>query len=186
MHLAAAEDEWAKVQKSSRFACTVHEFVCYSRCTLAPERNYTTRDLVIFPTGNVFLFPFQSSKLSKSSDVDADPRLKLLSVVSDRTGCSLQQLLIAWTIRNQTSQCCIASAATVQQFQDILASISVGVKQTKDVARRQRLFLFQAVKNVTLSTCDEIDKILGNKPTRPPMVSTLQQRWATTGGVPPC
>ena len=28
-------------------------------------------------------------------------------------------------------------------------------------------------------------RILCNKPVRPPMVSTLQQRWAATGGMPP-
>ena len=28
-------------------------------------------------------------------------------------------------------------------------------------------------------------RVLCNKPVRPPMVSTLQQRWAATGGMPP-
>ena len=46
--------------------------------------------------------------------------------------------------------------------------------------------LIQVTKSLSQSTCDEIDKILCNKPARPPMVSTLQQRWATTGAIPPC
>jgi len=42
------------------------------------------------------------------------------------------------------------------------------------------------VPKLTAGVIEDIDKILGNKPARPPMISTLQQRWATTGGVPPC
>ncbi len=39
---------------------------------------------------------------------------------------------------------------------------------------------------MTIPNCDDIEKILVNKPSRPAMVSTLTQRWAATGGIPPC
>ena len=44
----------------------------------------------------------------------------------------------------------------------------------------------QIVAKITHPVNEEIDKILGNKPARQPMISTLQTRWAATGGVPPC
>ena len=46
------------------------------------------------------------------------------------------------------------------------------------------LFL-QVVPRMTGPVLEELDRILANKPVRQPMVSTLQQRWAATGGGPP-
>ena len=47
-------------------------------------------------------------------------------------------------------------------------------------------FMFlQLLPKLTNAIMDDIDKVLSNKPSRPAMVSTLQQRWAATGGMPP-
>ena len=43
----------------------------------------------------------------------------------------------------------------------------------------------QLVPKLSNAIMDDIDRLLSNKPSRPPMVSTLQQRWAATGGMPP-
>merc|ERR1712110_1298704 len=43
----------------------------------------------------------------------------------------------------------------------------------------------QLLPKLTNAIMDDIDKVLSNKPSRPAMVSTLQQRWAATGGMPP-
>ena len=94
-------------------------------------------------------------------------KIKQLQAVAEKLNCTINQLLVAWCVRNQTSQAVILSAATVEQFHEILGSLPV-------------------VKNITMSVYEDIDRILANKPARPRMISTLQQRWATTGGIPPC
>merc|ERR1719270_3257990 len=97
------------------------------------------------------------------SDPSGD-KVKRLSAIADRVGCNLVQLQLAWQLRNQTVQSTTVSATTPGQLLDLLHSLEV-------------------VPKLTAGVIEDIDKILGNKPTRPPMISTLQQRWATTGGV---
>lgn len=94
-------------------------------------------------------------------------KIKALSAIAERLGCNLVQLQVAWQIRNQTIQSTSISAATPEQLMEILNSLAF-------------------ISKITHGTIEDIDKILCNKPARPPMISTLQQRWATTGGVPPC
>ena len=76
-------------------------------------------------------------------------------------------MLVSIPDTNQTVQSTTVSATSRGQLLDLLHSIEV-------------------VPKLTAGVIEDIDKILGNKPARPPMISTLQQRWATTGGVPPC
>jgi len=94
-------------------------------------------------------------------------RIKALTAMADKMGCSLSQLSIAWCLRNSTSQSVIVSASSSEQLLDILGSLPIVAKITHPIN-------------------EDIEKILGNKPQRPPMISTLQTRWAGTGGVPPC
>lgn len=104
---------------------------------------------------------------SEGSSNEATNRVKALGGVAERIGCTLTQLSLAWCVRNQTSQVIIISATSPDHLIETLNSLAVVPKLTHHVN-------------------EDIDKILGNKPARPPMISTLQQRWATTGGVPPC
>jgi len=101
-----------------------------------------------------------------SSDPNAD-KVKRLSAIADKLGCNLVQLQLAWQLRNQTVQSTTVSATSPDQLLDLLNSLSM-------------------IPKLTHGIIEDIDKILCNKPTRPPMISTLQARWATTGGVPPC
>jgi len=86
--------------------------------------------------------------------------------IADRLGATLTQLVLAWSLRNNTSQCVIVSAGNMEQLCMLFNSL-------------------QLLPKLTNAIMDEIDKVLSNKPVRPPMVSTLQQRWAATGGMPP-
>jgi potassium voltage-gated channel Shaker-related subfamily A beta protein 2 len=97
----------------------------------------------------------------------AHARIKALTGMAEKMGATLSQLAIAWTMRNSTSQCVILSASTPDHLLEILNSLPFIAKITHPVN-------------------EDIDKILSNKPSRPPMISTLQTRWAATGGVPPC
>jgi len=92
--------------------------------------------------------------------------VKQLDMISERLGCTLCQLVVAWSLRNATSQILVLSAGSVEQLATQLAA-------------------FQVVPRMTGPVLEELDRILANKPVRQPMVSTLQQRWAATGGVPP-
>lgn len=97
---------------------------------------------------------------------EATLRVKQLEAVAERLGVSLGQLVVAWAIRNATSQCVVLSANTVDHMVTLLNSL-------------------QLLPKLTNAIMDDIDKVLSNKPSRPAMVSTLQQRWAATGGMPP-
>jgi len=97
---------------------------------------------------------------------EATLRVKQLETIADRLGSSLTQLVLAWSLRNNTSQCVIVSAASMEQLCMLFNSL-------------------QLLPKLTNSLMDEVDKVLTNKPVRPAMVSTLQQRWAATGGMPP-
>jgi len=97
---------------------------------------------------------------------EATVRVKQLEAVAEKLGASLCQLVVAWSLRNNTSQSLIVSASSVEQLCLILNSL-------------------QLLPKLTNAIMDDIDKVLSNKPSRPPMVSTLQQRWAATGGMPP-
>merc|ERR1719411_1488190 len=85
------------------------------------------------------------------------------SGIANRLGCNLVQLQVAWQLRNQTVQSTTVSASSTEQLLDLMDAMKIVPKLTHGYA-------------------EDIDKILSNKPSRPPMISTLQQRWATTGG----
>eukprot|EP00096_Caligus_rogercresseyi_P013231 TRINITY_DN5909_c0_g1_i1.p1 TRINITY_DN5909_c0_g1~~TRINITY_DN5909_c0_g1_i1.p1 ORF type:complete len:403 (+),score=97.93 TRINITY_DN5909_c0_g1_i1:86-1294(+) len=97
---------------------------------------------------------------------DSHSKLTQLKNYAEKLGCSLSQLQIAWSVRNQTCQCVILSAGDVSELDELIRSLSI-------------------IPKLTSQSMEDIDKILCNKPLRPAMISTLQQRWATSGGVPP-
>lgn len=97
---------------------------------------------------------------------EAVTRVKQLEAVAERLGATLTQLVMAWSLRNNTSQVVIISASSVDQLCRQLTSL-------------------QLLPKLTNSVMEEMDRVLCNKPVRPAMVSTLQQRWAATGGMPP-
>ena len=57
-------------------------------------------------------------------------RIKLLTNMAVKQGCTLSQLAIAWCLRNSTSQSVVASANTTEQLLEILGSLPVIHKST--------------------------------------------------------
>jgi len=52
-------------------------------------------------------------------------KIKQLAALAERLGCTLHQLAVAWTIKNQTNQCCVVSASTPDQLTELLGCLSV-------------------------------------------------------------
>jgi len=48
-----------------------------------------------------------------------------ISLIADRLGCSLVQLCIAWTLKNESVQCLLLGAATTHQFYHALHGLQV-------------------------------------------------------------
>ncbi|XP_050433950.1 voltage-gated potassium channel subunit beta-2 isoform X2 [Adelges cooleyi] len=80
-----------------------------------------------------------------------------ISLIAERLGCSLVQLSIAWTLKNESVQCLLLGAATTHQFYHALHGL-------------------QLLPKLNSTVMAELERILDNKPVRPPMVSTLAMR----------
>lgn len=99
---------------------------------------------------------------------DPHGKIKRLEQLSENLKFdTISQMFMAWSMKNQSSVSCVCSAATLEQFEEILGTMP-------------------QVEKMTIHNCEDIEKILQTKPARPPMVSTLTQRWAATGGIAPC
>ncbi|KAK8375169.1 hypothetical protein O3P69_019924 [Scylla paramamosain] len=85
-------------------------------------------------------------------------RLRELCALAEELGCTLTQLSVAWSLKNENLHCVLIGAASVDQLLENLHSL-------QGVASRLR------PEHLT-----EVERILDNKPVRPPMVSTLAQR----------
>ena len=77
-------------------------------------------------------------------------------------------------------QCVVVSAGSLDQLAALLNSVQLIPRLSNQVD-----CCAVSHSTVTVQVMDDMDKILSNKPVRQPMVSTLQQRWAATGGMPP-
>ncbi|CRK89358.1 CLUMA_CG003114, isoform A [Clunio marinus] len=84
-------------------------------------------------------------------------KVRDLNLLSEKLGCSLTQLSIAWTLKHEPVHCLLISAKTVEQL-------------------TQSLQALQLLPRLSVSVMLEIERILDNKPVRPPMISTLQMR----------
>ncbi|XP_019766158.1 voltage-gated potassium channel subunit beta-2 isoform X3 [Dendroctonus ponderosae] len=84
-------------------------------------------------------------------------RIRELNSLAERLGCSLAQLTIAWTLKNESVQCLLLGASNVDQLYESIQAL-------------------QLIPKLNVSMVQDIEKILENKPTRPPMVSTLALR----------
>ncbi|XP_012288261.1 voltage-gated potassium channel subunit beta-2 [Orussus abietinus] len=98
----------------------------------------------------------------KDKTVDEEARkysdkLRDVCALAERLGCSFAQLAIAWSLKNESVQCLLLGASNIDQLYESLQSLQLIPKL-----------------NATMMT--EIERILDNKPSRPPMVSTLALR----------
>ncbi|KAG7201480.1 hypothetical protein KM043_004240 [Ampulex compressa] len=96
----------------------------------------------------------------KSADEETrkhSDKLRDVCALAERLGCSFGQLAIAWSLKNESVQCLLLGASNIDQLYDSLQSL-------------------QLIPKLNANIMNEIERILDNKPSRPPMVSTLALR----------
>ena len=54
-----------------------------------------------------------------------EAKMKLLTAMAEKMGCTVNQLAIAWCLRSSTSQCVVMSCANTDQLLEILNALSV-------------------------------------------------------------
>ncbi|KAI4475855.1 voltage-gated potassium channel subunit beta-2 isoform X2 [Polistes fuscatus] len=96
----------------------------------------------------------------KSADEETrkySDKLRDVCALAERLGCSFGQLAIAWSLKNESVQCLLLGASNTDQLYESLQSL-------------------QLIPKLNATVMSEIERILDNKPSRPPMVSTLALR----------
>ncbi|XP_017799410.1 PREDICTED: voltage-gated potassium channel subunit beta-2 isoform X2 [Habropoda laboriosa] len=84
-------------------------------------------------------------------------KLRDVCALAERLGCSFGQLAIAWSLKNESVQCLLLGASNIEQLYESLQSL-------------------QLIPKLNANIMNEIERILDNKPSRPPMISTLALR----------
>ncbi|XP_033210367.1 voltage-gated potassium channel subunit beta-2 isoform X3 [Belonocnema kinseyi] len=84
-------------------------------------------------------------------------KLRDVCALAERLGCTFAQLAIAWSLKNESVQCLLLGASSIEQLYESLQSL-------------------QLIPKLNSTVMTEIERILENKPSRPPMVSTLALR----------
>lgn len=54
-------------------------------------------------------------------------RIRELNALAERLGCSLSQLAIAWSLKNESVQCLLLGASTVDQLYDSIQALQVNI-----------------------------------------------------------
>jgi hypothetical protein len=109
-------------------------------------------------------------------------KIRDLNILAEKLGCSLTQLSIAWSLKHEPVQCLLIGAKTTEQLTQNLQAL-----QVREAYRIFRHFLiaifsFQLLPRLSVSVMLEIERIIDNKPIRPPMISTLQMRGLISHG----
>ncbi|XP_039763539.1 voltage-gated potassium channel subunit beta-2 isoform X3 [Pararge aegeria] len=99
---------------------------------------------------------------SKDQVTGEEPRtygekLRDLSNLANTMNCTMSQLAVAWCLKNESVNCLLLGATSVEQF-------------------KENIHALQIVPQLTHSVMADIERLLSNKPQRPPMVSTLAMR----------
>ncbi|KAK4300311.1 hypothetical protein Pmani_027496, partial [Petrolisthes manimaculis] len=84
-------------------------------------------------------------------------RLRELCSLAEKLGCTLAQLSLAWALRNENLHCVLIGATSARQLIEHIDSLKI-------------------VSRLKTEHLNELERILDNKPVRPPMISTLAQR----------
>ncbi|XP_023953924.1 voltage-gated potassium channel subunit beta-2 isoform X2 [Bicyclus anynana] len=99
---------------------------------------------------------------SKDQVTGEEPRtygdkLRDLSNLANTLNCTMSQLAVAWCLKNESVNCLLLGATSVEQF-------------------KENIHALQIVPQLTHTVMADIERLLSNKPQRPPMVSTLAMR----------
>nr|XP_026497826.1 uncharacterized protein LOC113401947 isoform X2 [Vanessa tameamea] len=84
-------------------------------------------------------------------------KLRDLANLAATMNCTMSQLAVAWCLKNESINCLLLGANSVEQF-------------------KENIHALQIVPQLTPVVMIEIERLLSNKPQRPPMVSTLAMR----------
>ncbi|OAD52170.1 Voltage-gated potassium channel subunit beta-2 [Eufriesea mexicana] len=84
-------------------------------------------------------------------------KLRDVCALAERLGCSFGQLAIAWSLKNESVQCLLLGASNIDQLYESLQSL-------------------QLIPKLNANIMNEIERILDNKPSRPPIISSLALR----------
>lgn len=104
-------------------------------------------------------------------------RLHDLGVLAEKLGCTSSQLSIAWSLKHEPVQCLLLGATSAEQLHQSLQSLQVlsmeYIQMVKYTFNKQKL---QLLPRLSANVMLELERILENKPIRPPMISTLALR----------
>ncbi|CAK1555003.1 unnamed protein product [Leptosia nina] len=84
-------------------------------------------------------------------------KLRALSNLANNLNCTIRQLAVAWCLKNENVNCLLLGATSVEQF-------------------KENIHALQIVPQLCPAVMVDIERILANKPQRPPMISTLAMR----------
>ncbi|CAD7087410.1 unnamed protein product [Hermetia illucens] len=84
-------------------------------------------------------------------------KLRDLASLAEKLGCSPTQLSIAWSLKHESVQCLLLGATTPEQLHSSLQAL-------------------QLLPRLSTSVMLELERILDNRPIRPPPISTLELR----------
>lgn len=100
--------------------------------------------------------------------------------MAERLGCTVPQLAVAWCLKNESVQCLLLGATSPAQLYESIQSLQVSSLpvQLPTPARCVLIWItvWQLVPKLNATTMTDLERILDNKPTRPPIVSTLALR----------
>jgi len=96
-------------------------------------------------------------KVSSEEIQRQNGKLRDISNLAERFGCTPSQLAIAWSLKNEHVHSVLIGAISTQQL-------------------FEHLHALQVVPKLTASVVLDLERILDNKPVRPPMISTLAMR----------
>ncbi|KRT82318.1 hypothetical protein AMK59_4799, partial [Oryctes borbonicus] len=69
-------------------------------------------------------------------------RIRELTVLVERMGCTLVQLAIAWSLKNESVQCLLLGASSVDQLYDSIQSLQVVQRDSSSYAYFRGTFIF--------------------------------------------
>lgn len=124
-------------------------------------------------------------------------RVRDLNLLAEKLGCSVTQLSIAWTLKHEPVQCLLISAKTTEQLTQSLQALQVSRKALPSEFLMRRILIRvrlpfnrqiihdlppQLLPRLSVAVMLEIERIVENKPVRPPMISTLAMRGLISHG----